>query len=177
MKPRCDALQALAVAIAIAMTLGGCDRPATSPSPAHETAPRPVPAPAPPAASTTVVSEPTLRTVTSADGSFTARIETRPDPIEPREPFEALVELFRDAECTTPLDGEEATLFVDAAMPHHGHGMNVRSSTQRLGVGRYRIVGMLFHMPGRWELFIDRTVEGVTERAQITLEIADAPVR
>jgi hypothetical protein len=38
--------------------------------------------------------------------------------------------------------------------------------------GAYRVDGMLFHMPGYWELYFDLSREGVMERAQgaVTLE-------
>jgi hypothetical protein len=66
----------------------------------------------------------------------------------------------------------EFALSVDAAMPEHGHGMNVEPQVTALGKGRFSVEGMLFHMPGRWELYFDITRDGVTSRAQdeITLE-------
>jgi hypothetical protein len=165
-------------AAALVVAAGGCDR---------RSAP---PAPAPAAVTSTdgaVPAAPSAQegdaiaglpadapTVTGADGGFTVRYRTLPDPIEPREPFVIEAELFADAACTTRLaDVPPATLTFDAAMPHHGHGMNVRPTSTSLGGGRYRITGILFHMPGRWEMFFDRTVDGVTERAQRTIEIKD----
>jgi hypothetical protein len=44
---------------------------------------------------------------------------------------------------------------VDASMPEHAHGMNYRPSLQALGDGRWRAVGLLWHMSGRWELRFD----------------------
>lgn len=165
-----------AAPLVLALSLGACDRgsaqrPGESVAePAREgESPGAAPAESPwPTRAT--------RTVASADGGFAVRFATEPDPIEPREPFVLHVELFRDAACTTPLgDGASAAITVDASMPHHGHGMNVRPTTTSLGNDRYRVHGMLFHMPGRWELFFDRTVDGITERAQVTLEIEDLP--
>ena len=66
--------------------------------------------------------------------------------------------------------GEAVVVTADAAMPHHGHGMNFVPRTTALGEGRYRIEGMLFHMRGRWELFVDVEHDGLLERAQWTLE-------
>jgi hypothetical protein len=43
-------------------------------------------------------------------------------------------------------------LTVDAQMPEHRHGMNYRPSVTRLAPGRWRAEGLMFHMPGRWEL-------------------------
>lgn len=46
-------------------------------------------------------------------------------------------------------------LRVDATMPEHRHGMNYRPSLHALGDGRWRADGLLWHMPGRWELRFD----------------------
>ncbi|MEO7852715.1 MAG: hypothetical protein ABIR94_10765 [Rubrivivax sp.] len=44
---------------------------------------------------------------------------------------------------------------VDAQTPEHRHGMNYRASVRPLGNGSYRAEGLLFHMPGRWNLIFD----------------------
>jgi hypothetical protein len=66
----------------------------------------------------------------------------------------------------------EGTLRADAAMPQHGHGMNVAPTMKQVAPGAYRVDGMLFHMPGYWELYFDLSREGIMERAQgaVTLE-------
>lgn len=61
---------------------------------------------------------------------------------------------------------DEVNLFADAGMPEHMHGMNVEPTVTRLDDGSFLVQGMLFHMPGRWELYFDITKDGVTERAQ-----------
>ena len=60
---------------------------------------------------------------------------------------------------------------VDAAMPHHRHGMNVAPRVKRLPDGRYRVKPLRFHMPGRWHLYIDVTEGAFTERAELIVEI------
>lgn len=55
-------------------------------------------------------------------------------------------------------------LQVDAVMPEHRHGMNYRPAAKALGGGRYRIEGMMFHMPGRWDLHFDVKRGGGSER-------------
>jgi hypothetical protein len=40
---------------------------------------------------------------------------------------------------------------------------------RREGPGRWKAAGMLLHMPGRWELFIDLDRDGFVERAQSTV--------
>ena len=92
-------------------------------------------------------------------GGYALRYRTDPDPIPWGEPFELEVWLL-DA-------GPGAALAVDAAMPEHGHGMNRVAEVEALGDGRFRAAGLLFHMPGRWELYLDVTEGAVTERAQV----------
>ena len=53
---------------------------------------------------------------------------------------------------------------VDAQMPEHKHGMNYRPTIVSLGDGRYRVDGMVFHMPGRWELAFDVRAGEESER-------------
>jgi hypothetical protein len=43
-------------------------------------------------------------------------------------------------------------LKVDAQMPEHRHGMNYVPTVKALGPGRWHAEGLMFHMPGRWEL-------------------------
>ena len=47
------------------------------------------------------------------------------------------------------------TLKVDAQMPDHRHGMNYRPEVKPVRDGQWRVEGMLFHMPGRWQLAFD----------------------
>jgi cytochrome c peroxidase len=44
------------------------------------------------------------------------------------------------------------TLAVDAQMPEHRHGMNYRPEVKKVAPGRWRADGLLFHMPGKWQL-------------------------
>ena len=65
-----------------------------------------------------------------------------------------------------------ATLRVDARMPEHRHGMNYQPSVTRVGPGRYRAQGLMFHMPGRWELVFElRWASGAVQRLTQTLTI------
>jgi YtkA-like len=139
------------------------------PAPVQATSEQPKPQ-APSAASTpepTVVSPP--RMVRSAADTFSVRWRPVPDPIPVSDPFEIEVELFVDHDCTKPL--EAGTLTIDAGMPHHGHGMNVKPTVSAIGPGRYRVKGMLCHMPGRWEFMFDVASAGLLERAQTTVEL------
>ena len=55
---------------------------------------------------------------------------------------------------------------VDAHMPEHRHGMNYKTTVTRLPSGAWRAEGLLFHMPGKWEIVLgiggERGVRRVT---------------
>ena len=57
-----------------------------------------------------------------------------------------------------------AALGVDARMPAHGHGMNYKPSVKPAGDGRFRVEGLMFHMPGQWELVFELRESGRVER-------------
>jgi hypothetical protein len=53
------------------------------------------------------------------------------------------------------------TVRVDARMPAHRHGMNYRPTVAAAGDGRFAARGLMFHMPGDWELSFDVNPGGV----------------
>lgn len=61
---------------------------------------------------------------------------------------------------------------VDAFMPEHGHGMNYKAVVKPAGDAKaakaagahFRADGLMFHMPGRWDLYFDVQSAGGTER-------------
>jgi hypothetical protein len=65
-----------------------------------------------------------------------------------------------------------ATLRVDATMPEHKHGMNYRPSVKPQSAGLFRAEGLMFHMPGRWELVFEwRDAAGATRRLSQPLTV------
>ena len=60
---------------------------------------------------------------------------------------------------------------VDADMPSHGHGMNTKPQLTALGGGRWRVEGMLFHMPGAWEIYVYVGRNQAMERAVFPVEL------
>ena len=60
---------------------------------------------------------------------------------------------------------------VDARMPAHGHGMNYRPSVTQLTAGLFHAEGLLLHMPGAWELIIEVTADGRTDRLVTPLAV------
>ena len=53
---------------------------------------------------------------------------------------------------------------VDADMPSHGHGMVSKPILQYLGDGAWHVDGMMLHMPGYWEIYVDVERDGLTDR-------------
>jgi hypothetical protein len=85
------------------------------------------------------------------------------------EPFELEVLLFEGVHADVPLTGAE--LLVSAWMPDHGHGMSRKPEAVEVAPGRFRVHGMLLHMGGFWQLFLDVIRGGVSERAQFEIEL------
>ncbi|MFK8033718.1 MAG: FixH family protein [Hyphomicrobiales bacterium] len=67
----------------------------------------------------------------------------------------------------TKIDGID----VDAIMPAHKHGMNYRPIVTRLDEGRYKASGMLFHMPGEWQVIVDVLSEKSPQRHTLDLAV------
>ena len=60
---------------------------------------------------------------------------------------------------------------VSADMPAHGHGMNTKPRLTALGANRWRVEGMLFHMPGAWEIYVYIGRKAAMERAVFPVEL------
>jgi len=106
--------------------------------------------------------------VLSNAGRYRVRYLPVPDPIPSGELFSMLVWVF-DAESGAELS--EPELVVDAGMPHHQHGMNIQPVLSKMVEGPMLVDGLLFHMPGAWTVTFDIERDGVTERAQVVLDV------
>ncbi|MGV3522586.1 MAG: FixH family protein [Candidatus Sericytochromatia bacterium] len=100
------------------------------------------------------------RTQLSEKKSFRLSYTPVPDPIPLNQHFRLRLQL-QDAQ-NRILNG--ATLKVDANMPEHNHGMNVKPTVKSLGKGLYEVRGLLFHMPGYWEIVATVSHKGKTEK-------------
>jgi YtkA-like len=60
---------------------------------------------------------------------------------------------------------------VDAVMPEHRHGMNYRPVVAARGTGLYRADGLMFHMPGRWEIRFDVVTAAGVDRLVATTQL------
>lgn len=68
------------------------------------------------------------------------------------------------------LVGAEA-LRVDAQMPAHRHGMNFQPRIVATGTNSFRAEGMMFHMPGKWQLAFERRAPAGAARLTADVEI------
>jgi hypothetical protein len=90
---------------------------------------------------------------------YTVVYRTDPAPIAVGRAFDVEAHVFTKNSAPRP-----AGLRVDAHMPAHRHGMNYRATVVPTGDGGFRAEGLLFHMPGRWQLVFDIDAPGAHER-------------
>jgi hypothetical protein len=60
-----------------------------------------------------------------------------------------------------------ASLKFDAWMPDHRHGMNYKPKIEQTASNEWRVSGLLFHMPGKWQYRIAATSGNVTDSIHI----------
>lgn len=64
-----------------------------------------------------------------------------------------------------------ATLAVRGWMPDHGHGTVREPIVTEVAPGEFRVVAMLFHMRGAWDLSFEVTKDGVTGTARTVVTL------
>ena len=107
--------------------------------------------------------------ITSNAGAYRVIYRSSPSPIPRGEIYALEVWVFDARDTDHPLT--DVALTVDASMPEHQHGMNRRPVVRVLEGGGFRVDFLMFHMPGRWELYFDVTRGAITERAQVIVEL------
>ena len=115
------------------------------------------------------------RELVSNGGTYRVLWRPSPDVIPRGRPFAIEAWIFAAADpkrAPAPLAPlSNLSLDVDATMPEHGHGMNRIPKIMRRDDKGFHVEGLLFHMPGRWELHLDVTSGAITERAQVKVEL------
>ena len=109
----------------------------------------------------------------SPGGRFTAAWRPIGGAVPVNELFQIEVLLF-EGRCTgdgtsRPLCG--ATVQASAWMPEHMHGMNRRPNAIETEPGRYLVSGMMLHMEGFWQLFLDVTAAQGSERVEFAITL------
>ena len=106
----------------------------------------------------------TTRTI---DGTrYTVVFKTVPAPVKVGTHFAVDFAVCPRAPVDVP-----SAVRVDANMPAHRHGMNYRPIVTAKSSELFRAEGLLFHMPGRWDLTFDVEGGGRTERLTGTLQL------
>ena len=108
--------------------------------------------------------------VESNAGSYTVSFESTPRPIPLNQPFDLRFKVSAKGGSKAG-GGTPLSIEIDARMPAHRHGMSRTPKLTTLPDGGYLAQGMMFHMPGRWELYFDITEGGRTERAQVDVDL------
>lgn len=103
------------------------------------------------------------------DGRFLVRWRAAPEPIPEGANFALEAWVFDGAHPEQLVD--DIGFDFDASMPQHGHGMNRLARVTKLAPGAWRAEGLLFHMPGRWQLAFDITRGARTDRARAEVEL------
>lgn len=105
----------------------------------------------------------------SAENAYFVACISEPNPIRLNDTFTLTLHVATAADRTRPTEG--VVVAVDADMPEHGHGMTTIPRVTRGPDGLYHVEGMRFHMSGYWEIYVDVTRDGVTERAILPLTL------
>lgn len=109
-----------------------------------------------------------LRVLTTALGTFDVHWQSEPQAIERGLPFVLRVWITPHGRMDlVPWAG----LSIDADMPEHLHGMNRVPRITRHADGSFLVEGMVFHMPGRWDLYFDVHEAAIVERGQVALDL------
>ena len=106
------------------------------------------------------------QTILSNWGGYRVTYRPSTGAIPLNEPFD-----IRFSIEPTPSPAEGAGVAVDAEMPAHHHGMTRAPQVTCVGKGSYLATGLLFHMPGHWQLHFDITEAGKTDRAEVGIEL------
>ncbi len=91
--------------------------------------------------------------------NFHITYKTDPHPVSVSEPFTLHILV-----CSTDGIPYENSLKINAQMPKHKHGMNLKPKTIKISPGSYQASGMMFHMPGDWQYQFSLKKAGKTTR-------------
>ncbi len=103
---------------------------------------------------------------TVENSGYTIVFATSPSPVQVGRHFTVDFAVCPRANAAKP-----QSVRVDANMPEHRHGMNYRPTVTTIGPGVYRGEGMLFHMPGRWDVTFDVIAGNATQRLTTVLRV------
>lgn len=101
-------------------------------------------------------------------GAYWVSYATDPSPIPLNAYFDATFAVFTDEAMTAPASGVIASFA--AAMPAHGHGMNVEPTVTDNGDGTFAVQGILFHMEGDWQMVLSLSGDSGVQTATFDVD-------
>jgi len=87
--------------------------------------------------------------------------------IDANSPFDLRVSLRAISDIRDTLIADSISF--DAEMPQHYHGMNSEPHITRASDDSWDVNGIVLHMKGSWQLYVDISAAGLVERAQYEL--------
>lgn len=112
---------------------------------------------------------PTVLAAATSWGTFYVQVTPQPNPIPLNQMFTLSIAVSQADDHAMAAAG--TTVAVDARMPAHNHGMNLQPRVTAIGDGTFRADGLLLHMPGQWELYVDVTRAAEMERATFVIDL------
>lgn len=90
-----------------------------------------------------------------------------PDPIPLNKHFRLKVQVQTPQNKIIP----DAKITLKATMPAHNHGMNVKPKIKQLKDKVFEVKGLLFHMPGEWQIEVDVNHKGLKDKAVFRVQL------
>lgn len=109
------------------------------------------------AGTATACQTPALDAARTLDDGKGFAVAWRFDPAQPKIGQFFAVEF---GVCNRAVPATADLLRIDATMPAHRHGMNFQPKIVAAGPDLFRAEGMMFHMPGKWQLLFEQRVAG-----------------
>lgn len=102
----------------------------------------------------------------AAGKSATLSFKADPEPIRIGQHFS--VDVLVCASDGSPFAGD---LSANAVMPAHNHGMNYKPTVTPGKDGAFRIDGLMFHMPGKWQFQFDLRQDGRSDKISVDYDV------
>lgn len=104
--------------------------------------------------------------VVNLDAGVALYYRFEPSQLAVAEHFSMYFRVCREGESLEP-----EKFKVDAVMPKHGHGMNYPVGVVTRPDGVIETTGMMFHMPGFWQIRIDLSHDGNHGQTRIDYQL------
>ncbi|HIG26918.1 MAG TPA: hypothetical protein EYQ50_03655 [Verrucomicrobiales bacterium] len=111
---------------------------------------------------------PTVHHSLTARDGYEVTYKPNPNPIPLNDHFALEITVTSADKSELPAN---LIIEVDADMPTHKHGINTVPTIRSIGKGQFLAEGLLFHMAGDWEIYIDVIRGPVRERATFPMTL------